>query len=92
MQLTRPSTDKARRINSVWHKANELPENDRMVLGIDDDSFSVICGPNNDGWNDTVKDLRITAWAYVDDLLPDTFDEILEANRDVLERIKEKGD
>ena len=80
------------RINSVWHGADEKPENDRMVLGIDNGSHPAICGPDNSGWEDTVRIFCITAWAYVDDLLPDTFDKILKDNKDVLERIKEKGD
>ena len=38
----------------------------------------------SNGW---VEDKDITHWMYIP-----SFDEILEANRDVLERIKEKGD
>ena len=69
-----------------------MPENGELVLAIGEDDYPVIYGPNNEEWDDTVRHFGITAWAYVDDLVPDTFDEILEANRDVLKRIKEKGD
>ena len=80
------------RINSVWHRADEMPEVNRKVLAILEDDYPAIFELNNSGWENTVESFGITAWAYVDDLLPDTVDEILEANKDVLERIKEKGD
>lgn len=76
------------RINSVWHRADEEPEDNRVVLAIGEDDYPVICGPDNEEWEGSVESFGITAWAYVDDLLPDTFDDILEANKDVLERIK----
>lgn len=80
------------RINSVWHRADERPEDNRAVLAIGEDDYPVIAGPNNEEWEGSAEHFGFTAWAYMDDLLPDTFDRILEANKDVLERIKEKGD
>ena len=77
-------------INSVWHGANELPEDELTVLAIGD--YPWILGPSKGGWEDAVTYYGIKAWAYVGDLLPGTFDEILKDNKDVLERIKEKGD
>lgn len=86
------------RINSVWHRADEMPDekdaNGKGVLFMDSDG-SLFHGAASNwlfSWNDLVNEIDLTAWAYVDDLLPDTFDEILEANKDVLKRIKEKGD
>lgn len=78
--------------NAPWHYADERPENDRAVLGVDNYSHPVICGPNNSEWENTVESFGLTAWAYTDDLLPSTFNEKLEANKDVLKRLKEKGD
>lgn len=80
------------RINSVWHRTDEKPENDRMVLGIDNYSHPAILGPDNSGWEETAKIFCVTEWAYLDDLLPSNFNEILEANKDVLKRLKGKGD
>lgn len=62
------------------------------MLAIADDGIPFIGGPDNSEWEEIARELGITAWAYVDDLVPDTFDDILEANKDVLKRIKEKGD
>ena len=50
----------------------------------------MIAGPNHDGWEDTVNDLHIMAWAYFNDLIPTPFNEIIEANKDVLQRLKDK--
>ena len=75
------------RINSVWHRTDEKPEDRRAVLATTDDGIPVIGGPDNSKWEEIARKLGITAWAYVDDLLPDTFDEILKDNKDVLERI-----
>ncbi|EJX07543.1 hypothetical protein EVA_04349 [gut metagenome] len=33
---------------------------------------------------------NVECWAYLEDLMPTSFDEILEANKDVLERLKNK--
>ena len=76
------------RINSVWHDwKDEQPECGKHA--VTDEWIDFIAKDEKD-LKRIVKSYGNGKWAYVDDLLPDTFDEILEANRDVLERIKEK--
>lgn len=77
---------------SPWISVEErLPEIDTMVLTKGAYGF-LICYLSNFGeWetgaNVNEERLAITHWMPIP-----SFDEILEANRDVLERIKEKGD
>lgn len=68
-----------------------MPEANTMVLTKGAYGF-LICylstlGEWETGANVNEERLGITYWMYIP-----SFDEILEANRDVLERIKEKGD
>jgi hypothetical protein len=76
---------------SPWISVEErLPEIDTMVLTKGAYGF-LICYLSNFGeWetgaNVNEERLAITHWMPIP-----SFDEILEANRDVLERIKEKG-
>lgn len=78
------------RINSAWHDWKyEQPECEKHA--VTDEWIDFIAKDEKD-LKRIVKSYGNGKWAYVDDLLPDTFDEILEANMDVLERIKEKGD
>lgn len=58
------------RIESVWHKPTETPEDGKMVLCITK-AGPFIGGPNNTGWEESVREFGITGWAYVDDLLPE---------------------
>lgn len=77
---------------SPWISVNErLPENNTVVLTRGAYGF-LICqlsslGEWETGANVNKERLGITHWLPIP-----SFDEILEANRDVLERIKEKGD
>lgn len=77
---------------SPWIGVNErLPENNTVVLTRGAYGF-LICqlsslGEWETGANVNKERLGITHWLPIP-----SFDEILEANRDVLERIKEKGD
>lgn len=77
---------------SPWISVNErLPENNTVVLTRGAYGF-LICrlsslGEWETGANVNEERLGITHWMPIP-----SFDEILEANRDVLERIKEKGD
>lgn len=77
---------------SPWINVKErLPENNTVVLTRGDYGF-LICrlsslGEWETGANVNKERLGITHWMPIP-----SFDEILEANRDVLERIKEKGD
>ena len=58
------------RINSVWHNASEIPEYGRTILAICKDGRTIICGPNNSDWGETVGIFWIDNWAYIDDLTP----------------------
>lgn len=84
---------------SLWISVEErLPEPDKEVLLYDKNSIRHYVigwlrrdkGYNKGMWalsNGWVEDKDITHWMPIP-----SFDEILEANKDVLERIKEKGD
>lgn len=77
---------------SLWISVNErLPENNTVVLTRGAYGF-LICqlsslGEWETGANVNKERLGITHWMPIP-----SFDDILEANKDVLERIKEKGD
>ena len=77
---------------SPWISVKErLPENNTVVLTRGAYGF-LICrlstlGEWETGANVNEERLGITHWMSIP-----SFDEILEANRDVLERIKQKGD
>lgn len=77
---------------SPWISVKErLPENNTVVLTRGAYGF-LICrlsslGEWETGANVNKERLGITHWLPIP-----SFDDILEANRDVLERIKEKGD
>lgn len=77
---------------SPWISVEDrLPKANTMVLTKGAYGF-LICylstlGEWETGANVNEERLGITYWMYIP-----SFDEILEANRDVLERIKEKGD
>lgn len=58
-------------IYSVWHDVQDVPDNDRMILVLCDSGHCLIAGPNNEQWEDTVKELKLNKWAYIDDLIPD---------------------
>ena len=59
------------RINSVWHRPNEKPENDRLVLCVcGGGGFALISGPNNSQFCRYSYELGFEYWAYVEDLLP----------------------
>ena len=74
--------------NHVWHKPTEQPEESKLVLTLT--SYGAfICGPNHEGWEGTVDHFKIITWAYVDDLKPTPFDEILEANKGTLKGSEE---
>lgn len=60
------------RINSVWHRPNEKPENDRLVLCVRGrGGFALISGPNNSQFCKYSYEFGFEYWAYVSDLLPD---------------------
>lgn len=63
-------------INSVWHKAEELPQPNAWLLAqIGNDSFDTfIMAVEADRWKRWCKGLNIVRWAYIEDLLPNTED------------------
>ena len=73
--------------NRVWHKRTEQPKDGSLVLVMRGD-VGLIAGPNHDDWEDIVKELNLETWVYLSDLMPTSFDDILEANKDVLQRLK----
>lgn len=81
---------------SPWYDTTEKPVQGKLCLVEYKDPNGEIrvrldkhCGFE---WKEMCHYDRILRWAYVDDLKPLTFDQILEANKDVLQRMKEKGD
>lgn len=81
---------------SPWHDTTEKPVQGKLCLVEYKDPNGEIrvrldkhCGFE---WKEMCHYDRILRWAYVDDLKPPTFDQILEANKDVLQRMKEKGE
>lgn len=81
---------------SPWRDTTEKPVQGKLCLVEYKDPNGEIrvrldkhCGFE---WKEMCHYDRILRWAYVDDLKPPTFDQILEANKDVLQRMKEKGD
>lgn len=59
------------RINSVWHDADEQPKrNEIYLVQMGKDGFDTFYDSKN--WEVFKRDLNITRWAYIEDLLPNT--------------------
>lgn len=65
--------------NNIWHDVSEIPNNRKHIMFMPDPytiKTSYIpdclehCRLNNDTWNKFIKDINITKWAYIKDLLP----------------------
>lgn len=79
--------------NSVWHSPDEKPvASNSILIDCGYGRYRVIHRSATKSWKQLVKGYNIIRWAYIQDLLPTSFDQILEANKDVLQRMKEKGD
>lgn len=81
---------------SPWHDTTEKPVQGKLCLVEYKDPNGEIrvrldkhCGFE---WKEMCHYDRILRWAYVDDLKPPTFDQVFETDKDVLQRIKEKGE
>lgn len=59
------------RINNVWHKPEEKPEENKCTVCITGIGLPLIGGPYHEHWEDTVSYIGITKWEYTDDLLPE---------------------
>ena len=60
------------RINSVWHKPEEVPEANRWIIHLDRLGCRVygLLPSVIEHWGFLVADKGITRWAYIDDLIP----------------------
>ena len=60
------------RINSVWHKPEEVPEANEWIIHLDRFGYrvDVILPSVIQHWEFLVADKGITRWAYIDDLIP----------------------
>ena len=60
------------RINSVWHKPEEVPEANRWIIHFDRLGCRVygLLPSVIQHWGFLVADKGITRWAYIDDLTP----------------------
>ena len=56
---------------NVWHDAGEEPRCNELLLGEDNDGFSIYrwCG-QEDNWEAFVNKTGLFRWAYIDDILP----------------------
>ena len=60
------------RINSVWHKPEEVPEADRDIIVKSYKEYQtwVLSKYLLPDWKDLLEDYKVTCWAYIDDLIP----------------------
>ena len=60
------------RINSVWHKPEEVPEANRWIIHLDRLGCRVygLLPSVIEHWGFLVADKGITRWAYIEDLIP----------------------
>lgn len=77
---------------SPWISVEEqpIPNNEDLVVLLEDGSYRIACSGGESGIQEsnTYKPLfNVIAFMRIP-----TFDQILEANKDVLQRMKEKGD
>ena len=59
------------RINSVWHKPEEVPETDRQILIERTEGFEIYIFTRSYffSWKD-ISRYNLVRWAYIDDLIP----------------------
>lgn len=74
--------------NHVWRNVLQSPSDGEMVIAMLEVG-PLVCGPNHNDWKQAVDELGIIAWAYFKDLMPTSFDEIIEANKDILQRLRD---
>ena len=77
--------------NHVWHKTDEIPKLKKDIL-VHFESGNMVTMYVDKEILDKFKKYYVDYWAYIDDLMPTSFDEILEANKDVLQRLRDKYD
>lgn len=59
-------------LSQIWHDASEEPKRDKLMIGVDEDGFSIYkwVDQDEDGWFSFAKGSRLIRWAYAEDLLP----------------------
>ena len=81
--------------NHVWHKPCDIAEPGRDCLVEYMDGHGTVCiridRRTEYEWVNASHYDKILRWAYLSDLMPTSFDDILENNKDVLQRLK-KGE
>lgn len=60
----------APQMKKVWHQLNEIPQDNEMLIAINNEESPILCGPNNTDWETTVRIFDIIKWAYIKDLIP----------------------
>ena len=58
------------RISVIWNDASEEPEDNKMILALDNNGFPIIVLAVSGKWEETVSSLKIKIWAYIEDLIP----------------------
>jgi len=58
------------RISVIWNDASEEPEDNKMILALDNNGFPIIVLAVSGRWEETVSSLKIKIWAYIEDLIP----------------------
>lgn len=58
------------RISVIWNDASEEPEDNKMILALDNNDFPIIVLAVSGKWEETVSSLKIKIWAYIEDLIP----------------------
>lgn len=58
------------RISVIWYDTSEEPEDNKMILALDNNDFPIIVLAISDKWEETVSSLKIKIWAYIEDLIP----------------------
>lgn len=59
-------------LSQIWHDASEEPKRDKLMIGVDEDGFSIYkwVDQDEDGWFSFALGSRLIRWAYAEDLLP----------------------
>jgi hypothetical protein len=60
------------RNGALRHDVNDLPTEEETILGVSEEYGCFICGPVISCFAELVKDVKITKWAYIEDLIPNT--------------------
>ena len=74
--------------NHVWHKTDEIPKLKKDIL-VHFESGNMVTMYVDKEILDKFKKYYVDYWAYIDDLMPTSFDDILEDNKDVLQRLRD---